>query len=120
MAGKVADKLDPLTEQYAGIVRTEAGLRQGLAKLEEIKQRGFACGDKGAAYCFENQSLLLTAEAVLRAAGERDESRGPHLRFADYHDNVPVARNDAKWEKYIVIRKDAAQMKLEVRIPSAE
>ena len=112
--------LQQLTEQYAGIVRTEAGLRQGLAKLEEIKQRGFACGDKGAAYCFENQSLLLTAEAVLRAAAERDESRGPHLRFADYRDNVPVARNDAKWEKYIVIRKDAAQMKLEVRIPSAE
>ena len=61
--------LQQLTEMYAGIVRTDAGLREGLAKLEEIKQRGFARGDKGAAYCVENQSLLLTAEAVLRAAG---------------------------------------------------
>ena len=91
-----------------------------MAKLEEIKQRGFARGDKGAAYCVENQSLLLTAEAVLRAAAERDESRGPHLRFAEYADNVPVARNDAKWEKYIVIHKGAEQMMLEVRTPSAE
>ena len=112
--------LQQLTEMYAGIVRTDAGLREGLAKLEEIKQRGFARGDKGAAYCVENQSLLLTAEAVLRAAAERDESRGPHLRFADYADNVPIARNDAKWEKYIVIHKDAEQMMLEVRTPSAE
>ena len=112
--------LQQLTETHAGIVRTEAGLLAGLAKLEEIKQRGFVRGDKGAAYCVENQSLLLTAEAVLRAAAERDESRGPHLRFADDADNVPVARNDAKWEKYIVIRKDAAQMTLEVRTPPAE
>ncbi len=112
--------LQQLTETHAGIVRTEAGLLAGLAKLEEIKQRGFVRGDKGAAYCAENQSLLLTAEAVLRAAAERDESRGPHLRFADAADNVPVARNDAKWEKYIVIRKDAAQMTLEVRTPPAE
>ncbi len=112
--------LQQLTETHAGIVRTEAGLLEGLAKLEEIKQRGFVRGDKGAAYCVENQSLLLTAEAVLRAAAERDESRGPHLRFADYADNVPVARNDAKWEKYIVIRKDAEQMTLEVRTPPAE
>jgi len=112
--------LQQLTETHAGIVRTEAGLLAGLAKLEEIKQRGFVRGDKGAAYCVENQSLLLTAEAVLRAAAERDESRGPHLRFAEDADNVPVARNDAKWGKYIVIRKDAEQMTLEVRTPPAE
>ena len=112
--------LQQLTERHVGIVRTEAGLLAGLAKLEEIKQRGFACGDKGTAYCLENRSLLLTAEAVLRAAAQRDESRGPHLRFAEYADNVPVARNDAKWEKYIVIRKIAEQMTLEVRTPSAD
>jgi len=40
------------------------------------------------------------------------------LRFADSGDNVPVQRNDAEWEKYIVVKNENRTMKLEVRIPS--
>ncbi len=109
--------LQQLTEAYAGIVRTEAGLREGLSKFEELKQIGFSRGAKEPAYFFENQSLLVTTEAVLRAALKRNESRGPHLRFAEYDDNIPAPRNDAEWEKYIVIKKTGEKMMLEVRTP---
>ena len=110
--------LQALTEAGAGIVRTESGLRESLTQLEIIKAEGFAMGDKSPAYFFENQSLLLTAEAVLRAALLRDESRGPHLRFAQYEDNVPIERKEGTWEKYIVIRRDAGAMALDVREPA--
>ncbi len=110
--------LQVLTEEGAGIVRTEAGLRESLSKLETIKAKGFSLGDKAPAYFFENKSLLLTAEAVLRAALLRDESRGPHLRFPHYDDNVPVGRKEGLWEKYIVIRRDDRTMTLEVREPA--
>lgn len=109
--------LQQLTEAHAGIVRTEAGLRAGLSKLEEMKRCGFSRGAKAPAYFFENQSMLVTAEAVLRAALKRNESRGPHLRFAEYADNIPVQRNDAEWEKYIVVKKNGATMTLEARDP---
>jgi len=110
--------LQVLTEAGAGIVRTEAGLRESLSKLETIKSDGFAMGEKSPAYFFENKSLLLTAEAVLRAALLRDESRGPHLRFAQYEDNVPLERKEGLWEKYIVIRRAVGVMALDVRDPA--
>ncbi|MBP2667015.1 MAG: fumarate reductase/succinate dehydrogenase flavoprotein domain protein [Firmicutes bacterium] len=110
--------LQVLTEAGAGIVRTEAGLRDSLSKLETIKSDGFAMGEKSPAYFFENKSLLLTAEAVLRASLLRDESRGPHLRFARYEDNVPLERKEGIWEKYIVIHRDAGAMALDVREPA--
>lgn len=109
--------LQSLTEDSAGIVRTEDGLRAGLSKLDNLKTVGFAAGDKGPAYFFENRSLTLTAEAVLRAALLRDESRGPHLRFTAYGDNTPVKRKDETWENYIVIRAAEGEMKIEARSP---
>ena len=110
-------ELQAVTEAGAGVVRTESGLAEGLAKLEQMKNAGFSMGEKGPSYFFENCSMLLAAEAVFRAAMERDESRGPHLRFADYEDNVPIGRKDEVWGKYIVVRKSKEGMKLDVRKP---
>ena len=110
--------LQILTEGGAGIVRTEAGLREALSQLEKYKTQGFAMGEKAPAYFFENKSLLLTAEAVLRAALLRDESRGPHLRFAGYDDNTPIPRQEGTWEKYIVIRRGDGTMELDIRKPA--
>ena len=110
--------LQVLTEGGAGIVRTEAGLREALSQLEKCKTHGFAMGEKAPAYFFENKSLLLTAEAVLRAALLREESRGPHLRFAGDDDNTPIPRKEGTWEKYIVIRRGDGTMELDVRKPA--
>ena len=110
-------ELQELTEAGAGIVRTDSGLAEGLARIEKMKQDGFSIGDKGPAYFFENCSMLLTAEAVFRAAIERNESRGPHLRFADYGDNIPIARKDGVWEKYIVVSKSGEDMRLDICKP---
>lgn len=110
-------ELQALTEAGVGIVRTGSGLADGLAKIEQMKKTGFTVGDKGPSYFFENCSMLLTAEAVFKSAIERDESRGPHLRFAACEDNVPIGRKDEVWEKYIVISKSKEGMKLEVRKP---
>lgn len=112
--------LQGLTEGGAGIVRTESGLQEALLKLEKIKAHGFAMGEKAPAYFFENKSLLMTAEAVLRAALLRDESRGPHLRFARYEDNTPVNRKEGTWDKYIVIHRENGAMTLEVREPAVK
>ena len=112
--------LQELTEAGAGIVRTETGLQEALQSLETLKSRRYVLGEKSPAYYYENRSLLLTAEAVLRAALLRDESRGPHLRFAHYEDNTPVARKEGIWEKYIVIRRDNAAMQLEIRQPALQ
>jgi succinate dehydrogenase/fumarate reductase flavoprotein subunit len=61
--------------------------------------------------------MLLVAEMVLAAAALRDESRGSHLRFRSYEDNVPVTRDDSRWCKYIVIRKGTKGIELDVREP---
>lgn len=109
--------LQKLVEDSVGIVRTEQKMADGLQQLEALKMQGFTLGDQNPAYFFENRSMLVTAEMVLRAAALRDESRGPHLRFETFEDNTPIARRDDVWEKYIVIRKDNETMTLECKIP---
>ncbi|MFZ5754221.1 MAG: hypothetical protein ACOY3J_08255 [Bacillota bacterium] len=54
---------------------------------------------------------------VLRAALLRQESRGPHLFFADYEDSTPMGRKDPEWQKYIVVRKGSQGMELDVQEP---
>jgi succinate dehydrogenase / fumarate reductase flavoprotein subunit len=118
-AAKFRRSLQKLVEDSVGIVRTEPGMVKGLEELEALIGQGFMLGDQGPAYFFENKCMTITAEMVIRAAAVRDESRGPHLRFALYDDNVPVPRKDEVWEKYTVIRKDEdSRMILEVRKPS--
>ena len=103
--------------ERASIVRTTEGMLRGLAQVREL--RGFEAfvDSRGLSFLLETKSMLLVAEMVLAAAALRDESRGPHLRFDRYEDNVPIARDDTRWSKYIVIGRDAAQMRLEVRDP---
>lgn len=68
-----ADKIRQVMWDYAGIARTAAGLRRGLAILQEIERRLPA----GAT---EERNLLTTAELVAEAALLRKESRGGHFR----------------------------------------
>jgi succinate dehydrogenase / fumarate reductase flavoprotein subunit len=73
--------------EYAGVMRTQERLRQGLAKVAELKAatakvdvRPSAEGYQDLAHALDLRASLLAAEATLLSAIERRESRGAHQR----------------------------------------
>jgi succinate dehydrogenase / fumarate reductase flavoprotein subunit len=70
-----------------GVVRTESGLREGLRELAAIGQaapdvdvRPSAEGWADLAHALDLQAMLVAAEATLRCAIERRETRGAQIR----------------------------------------
>ena len=93
---------DMMTE-YAGVVRTEAGLTAGLAQLDEIEARmaniGIhpdIAGFQDLAHAYDLKSSALSARATLEAALERRETRGCHNR-SDYPDMDPAMQVNLVW-----------------------
>ena len=77
---------------HAPIVRDGPGLEAGLAKILGLAERATNCGTGGSSTLAFNpgwhtaidlRSMLVNAEALLRSALERKESRGAHAR-SDY------------------------------------
>jgi len=118
-ASALRREIRKVMEQRASIIRTGEGLLRGLARIRELKQMTASVDSRGLSYLLETKQMLTVAEMVLAAAALRDESRGPHLRFARYEDNEPIARDDKRWCNYIVIGQDERGMRLEVRDPQA-
>ena len=84
---ELIDELRDLVWVHAGIVRTGDGLREGLAKLRDLKERASGLGvsgapanDRGLEGVFNLRAMLVAAEAVVRGALAREESRGAHHR----------------------------------------
>jgi succinate dehydrogenase / fumarate reductase, flavoprotein subunit len=122
-ATALLDEAGELLWDHAGIIRTAAGLREGLDRLAELQSRADAAGGGGGAggagsagggadggsgfsgdipgdalqRAFELRYTLLTAEAILRSALQRDESRGAH-----YREDAPDTA--ARWQRNIVCR----------------
>ncbi|MDN6410355.1 MAG: FAD-binding protein [Yaniella sp.] len=93
---------DMMTE-YAGVVRTEAGLTAGLAQLDEIEARmaniGIhpdIAGFQDLAHAYDLKSSALSARATLEAALERRATRGCHNR-SDYPDMDPAMQVNLVW-----------------------
>ncbi len=88
--------------QGCGVVRSEAGLQATLSRLNEVRLRAeiAAPGQPDLAATLDLCSMLLTAEATVRAALLRTESRGAHQR-ADFPDSDPA------WQRTIVVRPGA-------------
>lgn len=93
---------DTMTE-HAGVVRSEAGLTQGLAELGEIEERiqdigvhPDRAGFQDLAHAFDLASSLLAARATVQCAIERRETRGCHNR-SDYPDLDPALRVNFVW-----------------------
>ncbi|MCK9993294.1 MAG: L-aspartate oxidase, partial [Alphaproteobacteria bacterium] len=66
-------RLRDLMSQHAGVVRNEAGLRAGLAELDEMAQQA---GNRSA----RAGNMLAAARLICLAALRRRESRGGHYR----------------------------------------
>ena len=73
-----------------GIIRTKKELEKGISKIEKIQEEYKTVKAKGASQfnpgwheALGLRNLLITSEAVARAAKLREESRGAHTR-ADF------------------------------------
>jgi succinate dehydrogenase / fumarate reductase flavoprotein subunit len=96
---------------YVGVFREQAGMKQAVEILEDLKERyrHIALDDAGKRYntdvleAWELGALLDTAEVTAVAALERSESRGGH-----YREDYPK-RDDENWLKHsLAWRKDGA------------
>ncbi|HMG55819.1 MAG TPA: fumarate reductase/succinate dehydrogenase flavoprotein subunit [Kofleriaceae bacterium] len=110
------DKLCGVMSRGVGIVRKREELEQALRELDELKAEAATMRAPGASQynpgwheALAMRSLLVTSEAVTRAALVREESRGAHTRL-DHPGESP------EWVKYnVVIKKGAGGMEVEKR-----
>jgi succinate dehydrogenase / fumarate reductase flavoprotein subunit len=94
-----------LMSECCGVVRSENGLRDGLARLEEvaarvheIEVRPDIAGYDDLAHAFDLQGSLLAARATLECARERRETRGAHNRV-DFTDQDSALQANLVWER---------------------
>ncbi len=81
----VREKVAETVSEYAGIVRTEAGLEKGLAELEALNEiiGNYPTFDRNEVFSIMSDNLIVTAGLIMRGALFRQESRGCHFR-ADF------------------------------------
>jgi succinate dehydrogenase / fumarate reductase flavoprotein subunit len=103
-AESVRERVGRAMSRDCGVVRLEAGLRDLLGELDEIAQSGVGAQGVPLGHALESANILQVARLLARAALERGESRGPHLRFDTLGASKPLAQDDAHWTQYIVIR----------------
>ncbi|MDB4960756.1 MAG: sdhA [Myxococcales bacterium] len=106
-------RLEETMARGVGIVRTKNELETAVAELEDLKVRARTMKAPGASQynpgwheALAMRSLLVTSEAVTRAALMREESRGAHTRL-DHPDENPEGLT------YNVIVKKAADGRME-------
>jgi succinate dehydrogenase/fumarate reductase flavoprotein subunit len=116
-AAEVRREVHSIASQFAGVVRTEKGLKEGLKILGRLKREGFSPDEKGLIFALETRNLLDVAEMVFRACLSRKESRGPHLFFNHMEDPSPLPSQDSLWRRYIVIQNRKSKMGLSKRAP---
>ena len=95
---RLIDDLQRTIWQGAGVVRDAAGLEQGLERLAALRHEAEAApsGTADLAAGLDLRSMLLTAEATVRSALLRTESRGAHQR-RDY------PATDPAWQRTVVV-----------------
>ncbi len=110
----VHEKLEGVMSSRVGIVRNHDDLAAGIEEIEALKEEAATVKAPGASQynpgwheALAIRSLLVTSEAVTRAALMREESRGAHTR-TDHPGESP------EWVKYNVIIKRGAGGKMEV------
>jgi succinate dehydrogenase/fumarate reductase flavoprotein subunit len=113
-AREARKELGIIMDEAAGVLRMAGRLDLALERIEQLKERNICAAAKDIPSAVEARGALTVAEAVIRAARMRKESRGGHVYFI--HDK-PLPRNDRKWRKYIVISKTKKGMALQALKP---
>lgn len=116
-ASKARGSIQRIMSGCASVFRTTERLERGLRELRELRKQGLALDDAGRLFALETQWMLPLAETVLMSAMARDESRGPHLRFASEDSLTPLPRDEKRWQRYNVVRLTAAGMSIEAQDP---
>jgi L-aspartate oxidase len=95
-------KLQSAMWTYAGLLREESTLQIGLREHAECAEKvaEIARNHRSGRRLIEAQALCAVAEAILRSALARTESRGAHFR------NDFPARDDEHFRKHSIFRRD--------------
>jgi succinate dehydrogenase/fumarate reductase flavoprotein subunit len=79
-AAEILQELHQLTWKYASILRDAEGLKRCLGEIEKLREALNGAVGSTSFEVIEVKNLALTAEAAVRAALAREETRGTHLR----------------------------------------
>jgi succinate dehydrogenase / fumarate reductase flavoprotein subunit len=108
------EELEENMQINVGIIRTKEELEKGIDGIEKIKEEYATVKAKGASQfnpgwheALGMRNLLITAEAVARAALLREESRGAHTR-ADF------PGEQEEWIKYNIVSKKGEDGKMQM------
>ena len=105
-------ELQTIMEEYCGVFRTEAVLKQGMEKVLQLEQRmaNVRLHDHSKVFntarieAMELENLIEIGIATVVSALAREESRGAHSRM-DY-----PQRDDARWLKHSLFFKQDLRM----------
>ncbi|NJK50331.1 succinate dehydrogenase/fumarate reductase flavoprotein subunit [Candidatus Gracilibacteria bacterium] len=100
--GKLRQQFQDCMTEHCGVFRTEEMMKEGLTKIQELKQQYSQiylddknnCWNTELIEALELQSLMMVGEIILASAFNRKESRGAHSR-EDYS-----ARDDENFLKH--------------------
>ncbi|KAB2903885.1 MAG: succinate dehydrogenase flavoprotein subunit [Burkholderiaceae bacterium] len=111
-AQDIAGDIRASMQQHAGVFRTQAGMDEGVAKINAIRDRvsSVTLKDKSKVWntarmeALEVDNLIEVAQATMTSAAARKECRGAHTVY-DYehpadHAEFPLGRNDKEWMKH--------------------
>lgn len=111
-AQDVANDIRSAMQQHAGVFRTQAGMDEGVTKINAMRERvgRIELKDKSKVFntarieALEVENLIECAQATMTSAAARRECRGAHTVY-DYERpaddaQFPLGRNDAEWMKH--------------------
>jgi succinate dehydrogenase / fumarate reductase flavoprotein subunit len=111
-AQDVANDIRNTMQAHAGVFRTQAGMDEGVAKINALRERveRIALKDKSQVFntarieALEVENLIESAQATMTSAAARKECRGAHT-VKDYERGAddpefPLGRNDREWMKH--------------------
>ena len=101
-------------QKNVGIIRTDSELQEGIQNIENLKEKnknvkanGSSQFNPGWHEALAMRNLLITAEAVARAAHLRTESRGAHTRD-------DFTTESEEWYQYNIISKKGEEGNMQV------